>query len=115
MSVRHKNEYGYWEEVDRLPIPGCSCSKCSRAADRDAERQSRRSQRRRDVGKAAEAAVTIVTAFNGLIAEPPVDQVYNAGDAYDQSRSSRVDKRDEYLDEQTRAANDRKGGSSRRR
>lgn len=46
--VRHKNDYGYWEEVDRLPIPGCSCNKCTRAADRDAERQSRRSQRRRE-------------------------------------------------------------------
>lgn len=62
-----------------------------------------------------EGAVTGVTAFSGLIAEPPVDQAFNAGDAYDQSRSSVVDNRDEYLEEQTRAVNDRKGGSSGRR
>jgi hypothetical protein len=29
--VRHKNDHGYWENVDRLPIPGCSCDKCGRA------------------------------------------------------------------------------------
>ena len=43
--VRHKNGYGFWEELDRLPVPGCSCNKCIRAADRDAERETRRSQR----------------------------------------------------------------------
>ncbi len=44
--VRHKNDYRYWEEIDSLPVPGCSCNKCTRAADREVERQSRRSQRR---------------------------------------------------------------------
>jgi hypothetical protein len=59
--------------------------------------------------------VTAVTALSGLMAEPPADQIYSAGDAYDQARFSLADgdNRDRYLDEQTRVANDRKGGSSR--
>ncbi|GIH62862.1 hypothetical protein Msi02_36790 [Microbispora siamensis] len=46
--VRHKNDYGCWENVDRLPVPGCACLKCSNAADRDAQRSQRR--RRGDRG-----------------------------------------------------------------
>jgi len=113
--VRHKNDYGYWEDVDRLPIPGCSCNKCTRAADRNAERQARRAQRRRSAGRIADIAITGAVAASGIIAEPPIDTVAQAGDAYEQGRNSLVENRDPYLDEQTRAANDRKGGSSKRR
>ena len=97
------------------------CSKCRKlypvtAAGNDRARREQgggnRSGGGQDVGRFAEGIVTAVTAFSGLNAPPPVDQVYNAGDAYDQSRSSVVDNRDEYLDEQTRAANNRKGSSS---
>lgn len=79
------------------------------------QQRKRGGRRRGGVRTVAEGIVTGVTAFSGLRAEPPVDQVYSAADAYDQSRSSVVDNRDEYLDEQTRATNDRKGGSGKRR
>jgi hypothetical protein len=29
--VRHKNSYGRWENLDRLPVRDCSCDKCERA------------------------------------------------------------------------------------
>ena len=35
--VRHKNDYGYWENVDRLPVPGCGCDKCSQAKRRSSQ------------------------------------------------------------------------------
>jgi len=112
--VRHKNDYGYWENVDRLPIPGCACNKCINAADREAQRSQRRG-RRGGAGRAAEGLVAGAAFLGGLAAQPPADNVMQAGDAYDQARQGLVENRDEYLDEQTRAANDRKGGSSKRR
>jgi|GEM_PF-5958353 len=99
------------------------CKRCRRdnpatALQNDRDRRERRSGNRNGGGGAGRVVggiVTAATAFGGMTAEPPVDQVYNAGDAYDQSRSSVVENRDEYLDEQTRASGDRRRGSSRRR
>ena len=104
--VRHKNQYGRWENIDRLPVRDCGCDKCENARNRRGNGRARR---------ITESAIGAAVAFGGVVAEPPVKGVLDTGDAYERSRSSVVDNRDEYLDEQTRAANDRKGGSSRRR
>lgn len=81
-----------------------------------AEKRQSRGRRRGGAGRAAaESIITGVTVISGMGAQPPADMPYQAADAYDQARSSLVANRDEYLDEQTRAANDRNGGSSRRR
>lgn len=83
--------------------------KRDRASDR-AERQ-----RRGDgpsVGKFVKTGITVAVGIGGILAEPPSTEILEPGDAYERSRSSLVDNRDEYLDEQTRAANERKSGSS---
>ena len=94
----------------------CLCFDClCKSGSQRSERGSR--GRHSGAGRVAEGVVTAVTAFSGLIAEPPSDQIYDAEDAYEQARYSLSDgdNRDKYLDEQTRAANDRKGGSGRQR
>jgi hypothetical protein len=95
------------------------CKKCRRdnpatALQNDRDRRERRGGGNRSggVGRVVGGIVTAATAFGGMTAEPPVDQIHNASDAYERSRSSLVDNRDEYLDEQTRAAGDRRSGSS---
>lgn len=48
MGIRHKNQWGYTEYVDRLPVPGCDCNKCSKA----------REKRNRSIGRTAVAGAS---------------------------------------------------------
>lgn len=48
MGIRHKNQYGYVEYVDRLPVPDCCCNKCLNAASRQAARDAERAARQQN-------------------------------------------------------------------
>jgi hypothetical protein len=78
--VRHKNSYGRWENLDRLPVRDCSCDKCENARSRQS------SGRRRGGGAIARgiAAAGIVGAVGSAYAQPEQDDT-NTEQRYGQS------------------------------
>lgn len=66
--VRHKNRYGYWEDLDSLPVRDCACNECI-AAQRG---QNTPASSGGVMGAIARgiAAAGIISAVGGAYADP---------------------------------------------
>lgn len=98
--VRHKNQYGYWENLDSLPVRDCTCSACRRA---------RRGER---AGAIAEAVVIGGLTLGGAVANPQQNSSDTQSNWADSTAYQERDRRSEDIDRETRAANERHHGTS---
>jgi len=102
--VMHQNSYGYWEDLDYLPVRDCCCDMCIEAAKLEDEESSSYDVARR-AGKVAGGIISAAIGIHGAIGNPGLAAGALPGHQQDAQESATMWKnaaRDEQRDRQSR-------------